>query len=144
MKIGLYSLDVEMSESKESALNKMSVSLSANDIIEDSAFFYKEIMEREQLGNTHIGSGAALVHSIAQTVKQEGIYLYYLSNPLTHWHFNETHPIKLIVLYAIQSVDSVNLKCFRKFSSLCADDELLQELIDQQYSVEAIKKYLAD
>ncbi|WP_428909721.1 PTS sugar transporter subunit IIA [Niallia sp. Krafla_26] len=142
MNVTIHPLEVPMDISKESALNKIVHLLTDQQIIEDGDLFLKEALKREEMGNTHIGHGAALVHLIHDTVKQEGIYLYDLRNPISNWYMDETHPIRFIIVYAISQENSDNLKYFRKFSSLCGDDEFMEQLVHQRMTIEKIKKYL--
>lgn len=142
MNLSMHSVEIQKSDSKESVLKKVANSLFDDGMIEDSSLFFTAAMQRESLGNTHIGYGTALVHLINQTVKQEGIFLYYFTSPLNHWHEDEMLPIKLAIVYAIHNEESNNLMYFRKFSSLCADDQFIQQLIDKNLSIETIKKYI--
>lgn len=143
MLVTIHSLEIQMEDSKENILKKITKSLLDQEIIEDSALFLEEVKKREIVGNTHIGHGAALVHLINQTVKQEGIYLYYFTNPVTNWHIDETQPIKLVIVYAIHDEESHHLIHFRKFSSLCADDPFMNQLVNQHISVEIIKNFIS-
>lgn len=131
-------------DSKESALRKMIDFLFKREVLENPAVFFTEVMEREKLSNTHIGSGVVLVHTIAETVKKEGIYLFHLNQPLQDWYFDEKHPIRVIVLYAINSMQSENLIYFRKFSAKCGEDEFLQQLADKCLTVKTIEEMITN
>lgn len=139
MKITIQTLEITGEDEKEAVLKKLANSLFTQNVITDADCFFEAVLKREQLGNTHIGYGAALVHLIHSTVIEEGIHLFYFSKPITRWHIDEIAPITLAITYVIHDNASPNLVHIRTFSSLCAEDDFLYRLVNRQLTAEGLQ-----
>ena len=93
--------------SKEEALEKMINTLYQNGVLTDKTAFTEDVLNRERVSSTGIGSGIAIPHGKSAHVKETAVAVARLVIPIK-WEEDEDEPVKFIVLLAVNENDKGN------------------------------------
>lgn len=120
--------------SKEDALRKMSRMLYDNSNIDNVDQFVEDIFLREQIGVTGIGNGVAIPHGKSDSVKQVGIAIAVLKDPI-HWETLDGEDVKTIFLFCVGNENDAahdHLYLLSKVAKKIADDDFLRQINSAQ------------
>lgn len=124
--------------SKEKLLRFMAERLSEEGYVSEG--FLADVMERERIGSTALGSGVAIPHGVSGLVRRPAICLMRLRQSI-NW---SGEPVNLIFMLALNFEDISSTKLFFKaFYHLTGNTGTIQ-LLTQAGSAEEIKRIIAE
>ena len=126
--------------SKEEALKKMINTLYQNGVLTDKAAFTEDVLNRERVSSTGIGSGIAIPHGKSTHVKETAVAVARLVIPIK-WEEDEDEPVKFIVLLAVNENDKGNthVRLLSQMARKLASEEVCRRLTDAVDSEEIVK-----
>ncbi len=126
--------------SKEEALEKMINTLYQNGVLTDKAAFTEDVLNRERVSSTGIGSGIAIPHGKSAHVKETAVAVARLVIPIK-WEEDEDEPVKFIVLLAVNENDKGNthVRLLSQMARKLASEEVCRRLTDAVDSEEIVK-----
>lgn len=126
--------------SKEEALEKMINTLYQNGVLTDKTAFTEDVLNRERVSSTGIGSGIAIPHGKSAHVKETAVAVARLVIPIK-WEEDEDEPVKFIVLLAVNENDKGNthVRLLSKMARKLASEEVCRRLTDAVDSEEIVK-----
>ena len=125
---------------KDDVLRKMTSLLKENDYISDEIEFLRDIYLRESEGITGIGNEVAIPHGKSKVVKNIGISIAKLKNPVK-WESLDEGDVKLVFLFCVNDDKDFNINHMKLLSvvaSKLADDDLLKSIKNCTNSKEVI------
>ncbi len=125
---------------KEEALKKMINTLYQNGVLTDKAAFTEDVLNRERVSSTGIGSGIAIPHGKSTHVKETAVAVARLVIPIK-WEEDEDEPVKFIVLLAVNENDKGNthVRLLSQMARKLASEEVCRRLTDAVDSEEIVK-----
>lgn len=126
--------------SKEEALEKMINTLYQNGVLTDKTAFTEDVLNRERVSSTGIGSGIAIPHGKSAHVKETAVAVARLVIPIK-WEEDEDEPVKFIVLLAVNENDKGNthVRLLSQMARKLASEEVCRRLTDAVDSEEIVK-----
>lgn len=126
--------------SKEEALEKMINTLYQNGVLTDKTAFTEDVLNRERVSSTGIGSGIAIPHGKSTHVKETAVAVARLVIPIK-WEEDEDEPVKFIVLLAVNENDKGNthVRLLSQMARKLASEEVCRRLTDAVDSEEIVK-----
>ena len=126
--------------SKEEVLEKMINTLYRNGVLSDKKAFTEDVMNRERVSSTGIGSGIAIPHGKSAHVKETAAAVARLMTPI-QWEEDEDESVKFVVLLAVNENDKGNahVRLLSQMARKLASEEVCRRLADAVDSEEIVK-----
>lgn len=119
-----------LADTKHDVLHVLSQRLFDHGCINDVEQFLADVYQREQQGETGLGSHIAIPHGKSDAVIKTSIAIGKTSHDI-EWESLDGEPVNFIILFAVRMVDktTTHIKLLAQVSELLADDELLERLV---------------
>ncbi|MCQ8211265.1 PTS sugar transporter subunit IIA [Cetobacterium somerae] len=119
------------SVSKDEILKKLVFNMSENsNLIVDRDIFYKEVLQRENVGTTGIGMGVAIPHARTEVVKDIVVSVALLKNPID---FNslDGEKVKIVILVGVPKGESKKyLELLSSLSRIFRDKKIRESILE--------------
>lgn len=113
-------LDAEVKD-KSDCIRQLIAAMSASEAVQDADQLYADIMEREGLSSTSVGSGCAIPHAHSSTTSKTLVAAARLKNPIDFGD-SQDGEVSLVFLMAGPKTDSgIHLKVLSKIARLLHD-----------------------
>lgn len=116
---------------KKEMLKKMVEKLGSEGYLTDETVFYEDILKREEVFSTYIGYEIGLPHGKSKAVKEAGIAVAKLDQPIP-WETEEQDEVGLILMIAVKEGEGndLHLQILSKLSRLLMHEEFRMQLKD--------------
>ncbi len=135
-----------VSESKIDALNQLIDLLYKTDRISDKDSFLREVLDREQIETTDLGSGIAIPHGRCGAVKKPSVAIGKLKTPIS-WSdpTDEQEPVYGIFLMASSPDDkgASHMEIIAKIATLLIDDQFVAFFKENQSDMQLFNRIKA-
>lgn len=123
-------------ETKLQVINALSENLIQNNYILNADKFIEDVLKRENLHSTFVGSYLAIPHGSSETVNRPTIVVA-RTEKLFNWDADST-PVRLIVLFAIteQELYLEELEILKQVAGALGEDQLVNQMLDAQSELE--------
>jgi PTS system fructose-specific IIA component len=119
--------------SKEEILIRMTETLTKNGYLSDPEDFIRDLRQREEMAPTYIGHEIGLPHGFSEGVKESGICIARLKEPVRWSAQRKDSEVTLVImLAAARSKDALNtkhLKLLQQLSMLLVHEEFRTRLL---------------
>lgn len=126
--------------SKSDALIKMCGNLEKFGFVSDSDEFLKDVMHRETLGSTGIGSYIAIPHGQSDSVIKSTISIAKLNDEI-EWESIDDTGAKVIILFVVENnneFSKIHLKLLAEVARRLANENVLENLLSANTKDEII------
>lgn len=123
-------------ETKLEVINALSENLVQNNNILNAGKFIADVLKRENLHSTFVGSHLAIPHGSSDTVEQPNIVVA-RTNKVFNWDTDVT-PVRLIILFAITEQEQYleELEILKKVAGALGEDQLVMQMLEAQSEIE--------
>ncbi|MBM0065942.1 PTS sugar transporter subunit IIA [Alkalicoccobacillus gibsonii] len=129
-------------QTKNQVLEQLIEQLAASGMVTSKQGFLEDVLEREKLGPTGIGSGIAIPHGKSIHVNEAAIAIGRMVDVI-EWESLDDQPVKTIILFAVPESDHQNthLKLLAKVASSLANEKTCYIVLysnDKEEIIEAL------
>lgn len=113
---------------KAEILKKMIKQFDVEGYLTDSNVFYEDILKREAVFSTYIGFEIGLPHGKSEAVREAGIVVAKLDNPIA-WETEENDEVDFIIMIAVKAGgNDLHLQILSKLSRMLMHEEFRDQL----------------
>lgn len=115
--------------SKSEIIEKMVDLFTAEGYLKDKVLFHKDILAREEIFSTYIGFEIGLPHGKSEAVKEAGIAVAKLEQPIV-WNENSGDCVDLIIMIAVKAGEGndLHLQVLSKLSRMLMHEDFRDQL----------------
>ena len=126
-------------KTKDEALKKLTEKLFECGALSDKDGFYSDVLAREKISTTGIGSGIAIPHGKSSGVKETTVAIGRLENDV-EWESVDDMPVRLVVLLAVNDADKtgVHVKLLSEIARKLASEQTCKRLLAAESAEEII------
>ena len=131
-------------DNKNDAIYKMCEILKDNQYISNVDDFYKDVLEREKLGETGIGNYIAIPHGQSSSVKKSTIAICKLENEI-EWETLDGKGVKVILLFCVEDDENfskTHLMLLAQVARKLAKEETIDALLQASTSDDVINCFI--
>lgn len=114
---------------KAEILTKMVKQFEKEGYLTDTDVFYEDILKREAVFSTYIGFEIGLPHGKSEAVKEAGIVVAKLDNPIA-WETEENDEVDFIIMIAVKAGEGndLHLQILSKLSRMLMHEDFRDQL----------------
>lgn len=114
---------------KKEILSKMVKKFEVEGYLSDTDAFYEDILKREEVFSTYIGFEIGLPHGKSKAVKEAGLVVARLDNPID-WETENKDKVDFIIMIAVKEGEGndLHLQILSKLSRMLMHEEFRAEL----------------